>query len=176
MLHNLLIYRLAIVQIVGVALVAWSWSAGWVEQAVEADRSRIVFVIAAVFLLATASLFRRAFKVARALNAMKDGIVGPRDHPDKMLEKAGHLDDVPEILTVLGLTGTLVGIIFALHGITADDFASIQGVQQIAGQMLAGMGVAFYTSLVGMVFAVWATINRRILRTATVSLIADGAR
>lgn len=175
MLHNLLIYRLACVNVAGMAMLVWAWSAGWVDRAIEADKSRLVFLIAALFVIGTISLFRRAMKVSRRMNAVKAGGVLD-DDPDKIMEKAAHLDDVPELLVMVGLIGTLLGIIMSLDGVSKDDFGSISGVQEIAGRMLAGMGVAFYTSLTGMVFSAWATINRRMLRTATVSLVADGRK
>jgi len=73
----------------------------------------------------------------------------------------------------LGLLGTVIGFAMALSGIDAASLASPAGVQKVAGQLMAGMRIAINTTIVGAVFGLWLDVNRRMVRTATVSLAED---
>ena len=59
----------------------------------------------------------------------------------------------------LGLIGNVVGFIIALQNIDTGSLGSAEGVQKVAASLLAGMGVAFCSTLVGAVAALWTSVN-----------------
>jgi hypothetical protein len=175
MLKNLLLYRLAILNLSGFAFAAWAWQLGYVEAVYTGDKSRITLAITALFAVGLVSAWVRAQKIARLLNLSRQnrGLVVPGA---KLLEKAAHLDDIVNWLVTLGLLGTVIGFTMALSGIDAASLTSPAGVQKVAGQLMAGMRVAINTTIVGAVLGLWLDVNRRMLRTATVSLAEDARR
>jgi hypothetical protein len=172
MLKNLLLYRLAIFNLAGFAFAGWAWQLGYIEAIYAGDESRITLMITALFAVGLASAWVRAQKVSRLLNLSKENraLVVPGG---KLLEKAAHLDDVVNWLVTLGLLGTVIGFAMALSGVDAESLASPAGVQKVAGQLMAGMRIAINTTIVGAVFGLWLDVNRRMIRTATVSLAED---
>ena len=172
MLKNLLLYRLAILNLAGFAFAAWAWQLGYVEAVYAGDESRITLMITALFVVGLASAWVRARKIARLLNLSKENralVV----RGTKLLEKAAHLDDIVNWLVTLGLLGTVIGFAMALSGVDSASLASPAGVQKVAGQLMAGMRIAINTTIVGAVFGLWLDVNRRMVRTATVSLAED---
>jgi flagellar motor component MotA len=59
----------------------------------------------------------------------------------------------------LGLIGNVVGFILALQNIDTGSLGTAEGVQKVAASLLAGMGVAFCSTLVGAVAALWISVN-----------------
>jgi hypothetical protein len=172
MLKNLLLYRLAILNLSGFAFAGWAWQLGYVEAVYAGDESRITLIITALFAVGLASAWVRARKISRLLNLSKENralvVLGA-----KLLEKAAHLDDIVNWLVTLGLLGTVIGFAMALSGVDSASLASPAGVQKVAGQLMAGMRIAINTTIVGAVFGLWLDVNRRVVRTATVSLAED---
>lgn len=171
MLSNLLLYRLAILNLCGFAVVVWAWQQGYVE-AVFDEETRITLIIAGLFIVGLGSAWVRAIKVSRLMNQVKRGDALTVEGP-KLLEKGAHLDDIVNWLVTLGLLGTVIGFAIALSGIDAASLASASGVQKVSGQLMAGMRVAIMTTIVGAICGLWLDINRRMIRTATVSLVED---
>lgn len=172
MLQNLLIYRMLIVNACGGALVVWAWQQGYVETVYAGDISRLTYVITGLFIIGLVSSFIRASKVSGLLNQVKAGnrvsVNGP-----KITEKAAHLADISNWLVILGLLGTVIGFFIALSGVDQNGLASASGVQMAVGKLMEGMQVAFTTTLLGGFLSLWLDINRRMIATATVSLVED---
>lgn len=124
--------KLFILNFAGLCLVAWAWSIGYVQQVFQGDVSRISYVIAAIFLSALAATFW-----------------GRREH----------LARVEVILVTLGLIANVIGFVVALSGMDASAVGTPEGAQAVAAELLAGMGVAFYGTLVGAVCALWLNVN-----------------
>jgi len=68
MLKNLLLYRLAILNLGGFAFAVWAGLLGYVEAVYAADESRITLAITALFAVGLASAWVRARKISRLLN------------------------------------------------------------------------------------------------------------
>lgn len=179
MLSNLLLFRLTIANLCGFALLTWAWTLGYVQQVFKGDISHISYVIAALFAVGLVSTFWRATKVSAALNETKAGVptvYGRRKlqaAASKMHAKSAHVGDVAEWLVTLGLIGNVIGFVIALRGVNVGAVGTAEGAQEVAAQLLMGMGVAFYSTLAGSVLALWTTINRRMLETATSLLVED---
>lgn len=172
MLSNLLVYRMIIVNCSAVALLAWATVQGYVETVVFGDTSRITYAIIALFLIGMWSIVIRSWKVSKAFNAVKRGEYN-NISPVKFIAKGDHIDDISMWLVTLGLIGTVVGFIMAIGALDTGALSTAQGVQQSISQMMGGMKVAIYTTLVGSVLGLWLDVNRRILKTATICMIDD---
>lgn len=120
--------RLIILNVCWIALVVWASFMGYVTFVFTHDISGISYVIAAV--------------LAAALGA---AFVGYREH----------LERVEVWLVTLGLIGNVIGFILALQDIDTSSLGSAEGVQRVAASLLAGMGVAFCSTLVGAIGALW---------------------
>lgn len=167
MLHNLLLYKLVVINLCAAAAVVYAWQHGFVQMVYAADTSYICYAITALFAVGLLSVFQRALKVSHALNAIKTG-----EHPfinaAKFLAKGDYIADIAQWLAVLGLTGTVVGFIMALNDINVDG-----DPKAMVAQLIGGMAVAFYTTLAGGVTGLWLELNNRILKTATACMVED---
>jgi hypothetical protein len=164
----LLIYRLIIVNLLGLVLVGYAQANGWIDAVVMADHTGVVWVVIAFFAAFMVSLGIRAGKVSKALNALKRGETLALNR-EKFIEKAAHLDDMPGWILLIGLIGNVLGIMLSI------DNANIGGgdAQSSITGLLGSMDVAFGATIVSGVLGTWADINRRILKTATVCMLAD---
>jgi hypothetical protein len=125
---NTTLAKLTILNTCWAALVVWASFMGYVTFVFEHDISRLSYVITAVF--------------AAALLAAFAG-------------RTAHLHRTEVWLVTLGLIGNVIGFIIALQEIDTGSLGTADGVQRVAASLLAGMGVAFCSTLVGAVAALW---------------------
>ena len=169
--HHLL-YRLLIFDVCATAALVWGLAAGFVWPLFETDTSRISFAIVAVFLIGKASLFQRVAKVSRLKNSLKGGITAwdpiRKIKPASFQAKQEHLGDMVEAVAILGLVGTLVGLAMVIQSLdpTADYAAAIEQIKE-------GGSIAVNTSIVGAIAGLWLNVGRRMLATATTTMLAD---
>ena len=150
-----LAYRFAIANTVGAAFLSWAFIAGYAQQVLAGDISHISYVIAALFAVGLAS------------SALWVGRVYYNDEPAEYFKAhTAHVSDIAEWLVTLGLIGNVIGFVIALRGVDVGALGGADGAQKVAVQLLAGMGVAFYSTLTGAVFGLWTSINRRLIETA----------
>ncbi|TGR84597.1 hypothetical protein EN866_32850 [Mesorhizobium sp. M2D.F.Ca.ET.223.01.1.1] len=124
--------RLAILNFGFACFVAWAWWLGYVSFVFTHDVSHISYLISALFIASMAGVF---------------------------LGRTGHLERTEVWLVTLGLIGNVVGFIIALQNIDTGSLGTAEGVQKVAASLLAGMGVAFCSTLVGAVSALWISVN-----------------
>jgi hypothetical protein len=120
--------RLIILNVCWLALVAWAAVMGYVTFVFTHDVSGISYVIAAILAVALSAVF---------------------------LGRTTHLHRTEVWLVTLGLIGNVVGFIIALQEIDTGALGTPEGVQRVAASLLAGMGVAFCSTLVGAIGALW---------------------
>lgn len=120
--------RLIVLNTCWLALVVWAAVMGYVGFVFTHDVSRISYVITGV--------------LAIGLLVVPFG-------------KTAHLGRLEVWLVTLGLIGNVIGFLVALQGIDTGSLGTPEGVQRVAGSLLAGMGVAFCSTLVGAVGALW---------------------
>lgn len=173
MLTSLLVYRLIIFNIVGAVLLAFAWQRGLVSIVLDGDSTGIVYLIAGVFVVGMASLFIRAFKVSRMLDGIKRNHARPNVNRVKFLEKMAHLDDVTNWLVTLGLLGTVIGVSIAMFGLDQASLQSAEGTKRVVTNLIGGMQVALYTTIVGGILGMWMDVNRRMLKTAAILMLED---
>lgn len=124
--------RLFVLNVAFVCFLAWAASLGYVQFVFAHDVSHLSYGIAALFAVSIAGIF---------------------------LGKTSHIERVEVWLVTLGLIGNLIGFVLAMHGIDTGALGTAEGVQKVASNLLAGMGVAFCSSLVGAVAAIWISVN-----------------
>ncbi len=124
--------RLAILNFGFACFIIWAAWLGYLQFVFTHDVSHLSYLISAVFLASLAGIF---------------------------LGKTSHIERVEVWLVTLGLIGNLIGFVLAMHGIDTGALGTAEGVQKVAANLLAGMGVAFCSSLVGAVASIWISIN-----------------
>ncbi len=187
----LLLLRYLLVNLTGFALLAVAWQQGWVAAVVAGDSSRLVFVIAGVFLFGLLWSAKRAFDLAFELDQTR----APEPHPDSFtarflrdlaragaarrgqveraleLELAGDLAPLRHLassLVLLGLVGTVLGFIVALSGVDPKLAADVSAIGPMVARLIEGLGIALYTTLVGTLLNLWlATVHRLLEGGAT---------
>lgn len=132
MLHT----RFIILNLVGAALIVAAWLRGWVMLVIEADASRMVWLIGAVFLVGVGAAGLRWWRT---------------------------VDFVANSLVLLGLIGTVVGFVIAFSGVNPEGAAEIESVGPMVSALISGMGVAMYTTLIGAIGYVWLTLTAHLL-------------
>lgn len=101
------------------------------------DISYITLGILGVYMASNALFFKLAFGKASVTD---------------LNYTSGLLKTTSNSLIMAGFIGTLLGIMFAFYGLFVGiDLGSIQAAQEVIAQMSNGLGVAFITSLAGMV-------------------------
>lgn len=124
--------KLFILNFAGLCFVVWAAWLGYVQFVFSHDVSHLSYLIVAVFVASLAGIF---------------------------LGRTGHIERVEVWLVTLGLIGNLIGFVLAMHGIDTGALGTAEGVQKVAANLLAGMGVAFCSSLVGAVASIWISVN-----------------
>lgn len=120
--------RLIVLNVCWLALVVWSYGMGYLTFVFEHDVSGISYVISAVLAVALVATF------------------------------VGHHRILPHarVWTVmLGLIGNLCGFVVALQGMAGADMQSAAGLLKMGTGLIDGLGVAFCSTLVGAVAALW---------------------
>lgn len=192
----LLLFRFVLVNAIGVAFLAVAWANGWIDLLMAADTTRLVALIAVVFLGGFALCARRLVSTSRELNALKEGrppedgrvaeylraIEGrdgaTRAHLASLLRLKLHARIVPvrhvaNSLVILGLVGTVVGFVIALNGVDPQAASDVSAVGPMISQLIEGMSVALHTTLVGAVLNIWLMIDYRMLEGGTVRLFTQ---
>ena len=166
MLKNLLIYRMTLLNIIVIAALIAAATQGWTQLVFTSDHSHVTYGIATLFSIGLIGCYTRSFKVATALNNLKNGGEVDRADIDKMPIKNAYLSTILNSLTGLGIMGTVIGMYIMSHNV---DLASANAAQTL----LSNLGVAFMCTLMGIATTVWLEFNVRILDTATALLVKD---
>ena len=153
----------------------------------------MALAIAAVFLWGLGLVGYRIFRVSHALDALarREGVpadiahrlarlerADPRERPLEMdmarMEYANQIGSVrflANALVFLGLIGTVIGFIIGLSGIDAAATSDVDKIAPMITELINGMSVALYTTLLGAVLNIWLNINLRILSDGAVRLL-----
>ena len=96
------------------------------------------------------------------------------EYTKKMLpfSRIVHIRYIANSLTVLGLIGTVLGFIIALSGVDPDIASNPSAISPMVAQLIEGMSVALYTTLVGSILSVWLGLVYQMLTTGTSNLVA----
>jgi hypothetical protein len=187
--HWLLWSRFAALNLVGIAGLFLVWMNGWVDRIVMGDSSRITILIFVLFLIGLVSSAWRIDKVTRELDYVRMGQGGrleayrtsvaanDRSTATRALElrlfsRIAFIRHLANMLVLLGLIGTVVGFVLALSNVNPEVVSDVNAVSGMVSQLINGMGVALYTTLVGSVLNLWLAANYQLLATGTANLAA----
>ncbi len=179
---NHLVYKLTILNACGAAGVVWGYSQGYIQTLFEGDTTGIGYGIVALFAVGMLAVAERSIKVSKALNALKKwnatldagGFPGKKPDGSKLTTKSAYIGDIAVWLVTLGLIGNIVGFAMAITNL--DLSGGADAALAAIGQMVVGMKVAFYVTLIGTALGLWIDVNFRILTTATDLFAKDAAK
>jgi biopolymer transport protein ExbB/TolQ len=191
-----LILRAALLNVVALSLAAAAWLHGSVEPIFRTDTTYISHLIVAVFVVGLVICLRRIVQLSHELNAVKASYPSELTRTGQFLRRARTADSscrsalagalrlklssrlvgvrqFANNLVLLGLIGTVVGFVMALTAVDPATVGDASAIAPMVSRLIEGMGVALYTTLVGSVLNIWLMLNRRLLETASVSLVTQ---
>ena len=195
-LKYLLLLRFGLVNLVAFALLGAAWAQGLVARVINADVTNMVIIICVVFLIGLILAGYRLWKVSKQLNAAYN--FNPKERSRaadfikktkgknatsraniaqalrlKLFSRIVHIRYISNSLTVLGLIGTVLGFIIALSGVDPDVASNPSAISPMVAQLIEGMSVALYTTLVGSILSVWLGLIYQMLATGTSNLVSQ---
>ena len=174
---------------------AVAWREGLVLAALESDSSRLTGLMLLIYLLGSVRWLYLAYDISCKRTRLTHG--EPINHSegmdqiltsseskaetqaqldvfaDRLLKRNVNGRFLADFLLRLGLLGTIVGFILMLLPIGSIEDFDINLVQQSMIQMSAGMAVALYTTLSGLITSTLMKIQYLLLDNALVDLIHD---
>jgi hypothetical protein len=191
---HLLALRFALFNVAAFAMLGAAWAQGWVGKVLSADDTGLSLGIFFVFLAGLGICAHRIWQVSMDLEQAQ------ARRPDPASQAARYLDDVAErdsgsraitasrlklvvsgristvlhvanSLVLLGLVGTVLGFIIALSGVDPQSAGNVDAITPMVAELIHGMSVALYTTLVGAVLHLWLKVNYLILSGGAVRLL-----
>lgn len=199
--RHFLIFKFALFNMAAFAFLSAAYHQGWLTTIFVADDTGMSAFMFFVFLGGLAICARKTWQLSGELECVRSGApcegswaatylseVGGRDAGSRSITGAAMrmriangiavVRHIANSLVLLGLIGTVVGFVIALSGVDPSSAGNISHVGEMITQLVRGMSVALYTTLVGSVLSLWLTVNFRFLMTGSVdlstSLIAFG--
>lgn len=152
--------RFTLVNLAALALLALATTQGWTATVVAADKSRLTLVIAGTLAAGLALSAWRLSTLRPAPAAWLD-------------ERVATIRLLIDLCPLLGLLGTVVGFVIAFGSIDLVALASADQAAAAIGGVLAGMGIALYTTLVGILAAVWLSLAFRAVEGRVAELVRE---
>lgn len=160
MLNNLLFYRLVIFNTLSMCALFWGYKMDYIDMLMRHDAIGIIYAIASLLGIGIFGSLVRGWKVSHALNELKNRNIYDNVSARKMLHKNEYIHDMAGWAVLMGLFGNALGFVIALGG--SSDTAILQGA-----------GVAFGSTVAGILSAFLLEVNFSMIRTATGLLIED---
>ncbi len=193
--HHLL-FEFALLNLSGAALLAAAYLQGWIDTILKADGTGLTLAIFAVFLGGVAVCAGKLRLVSCELNCVRNfdpckqsmasrylAEVSGREAGSraitasalrvKLADRIVMVRYVASSLVLLGLIGTVLGFIIALSGVNPEQAGDVRSVAPMVSELIRGMSVALYTTLVGSVLNLWLMVNFRILARGAVHLATE---
>ena len=127
--------RFAVINLVGVALLAAAWAEGLLLKPYRADESGMCYLITALFLAALVAVSRKDWQTVRwAGNA----------------------------LVYLGMVGTVLGLIITVSDLSAEA-SGFEDFKQVVSSIYIGSATALYTNLLACIGYLWLGTNAHLL-------------
>jgi hypothetical protein len=190
----LLLLRFVLANSLALALVGAAAGQGWITALLTANGSGYSLAIVAVFGVGLFWSARRVVQLSQALNEVKGAAAGAptpasaylrliqgRDGQSrallasslklKLAARIAPVRHVANSLVLLGLTGTVIGFIVALSGVSPDAVSDVAAIGPMVSTLISGMSIALYTTLVGSLLHLWLMVNVRLLEGGTVKLL-----
>ena len=196
-----IVYTFLLINSFFILLLYSAYLLGWIEKVFESDSSFLTYVIVVIFFLVwLLSLFvgiklnnefkyiifkekkgaafiyfellKRKFTNGSVTNF--DQSILASSLRAKLYLRIRFISYVANLLILLGLIGTVLGFIIAVGGL-GDSLSGGQNltrVQTVLGQIVNGMGVALFTTLLGSIFGgIWLQLHYEILSSSVERLV-----
>jgi hypothetical protein len=191
--HTLLL-RLALVNIVALGLIGAAWMQGWLDGFGERRTWIISLAILMVFIWGLLLAGYRLIQINQATTSLHAGGQGRGTAYGGVFERLqitnaeeralqanlarmemgnqiSAIRYVANSLVFLGLIGTVIGFIIGLSGIDAAATKDVEKIAPMITELINGMSVALYTTLLGAVLNIWLSVNLRIVTDGSVKLL-----
>ena len=192
-------HRIFLIALILSGLIAFgatvAWREGLILAALESDSSRLTWLILLIYLLGSVRWLYLAYDISCKRSSLALGEPTRRSEgmdqillsQESKVEAQAQLDVfadrlskrnvsgrfLADLLLRLGLLGTIVGFILMLLPIGNIQDFDINLVQQLMIQMSAGMAVALYTTLSGLITSTLMKLQYLLVDDALVDLIHD---
>lgn len=162
--------RLVVLNITALSFLVLAHLYGWTDEIVARDTSYISVLIFGVFVLGLLYALGTGLYISRQFQILKcDDLEGMET---RLGNRLGVVSEIASSLVLLGLIGTVFGFIVALIQPDGINVADANMAKQVLSQLVNGMGIALYTTLVGSVLNLWLRFNYRIIYNASGKLMA----
>jgi len=193
---SVLLLQFAVVNLAAFALLTAAYLQSWLTTVVEGDGTGLTIAIFVVFLAGLAVCAYKLHFISCELGCVRNfdpcvqswastylAEVNGRGSGSRAItattlrirltDRIVVVRHVANSLVLLGLIGTVLGFIIALSGVEPTSAGNVQAIAPMVTNLIAGMSVALYTTLVGAVSNLWLTSNYRILSAAAVKLATE---
>jgi hypothetical protein len=199
--NNALLYKWLIGNSFAFLVVYVAWLQGWIQLAYHADASFISWAMSALFGFFWLLSSYRVFTINREMSLFMDnrpmGVAaeyfeslrrkshnqggGPVDQSmlastlrARMLLQVQIFNYVSNLMVLMALIGTVLGFVIATYGL-GDLILQGEGAERlksVLGQIVNGLGVAPFTTLVGSILGgVWLGVHHQLLMRAASALV-----
>ena len=191
---HVLALRFAVFNVAAFAMLGAAWAQGWVAPVLSADDTGLSLGIFVIFLGGLGICAHRIWQVSAELEQVQAPRPAPASQTAHYLGEVAERDSgsrstaasrlklilssriaiilhVANSLVLLGLVGTVVGFIIALSGVDPQSAGDVDAITPMVAELIHGMSVALYTTLVGAVLHLWLKVNYLILSGGAVRLL-----
>lgn len=188
----LLLVRFILINAVAAGIAGAVYLQGWLDGMFVKNTIEFVMLIGAVFVYGLILCTAKVWRTCTELNDIRTGDPAPDSRAGKyfatiyrknqegrsigatvlrakLTNRITGVRHIANTLVLLGLIGTVVGFIISLSAVTPNA-ADSDAIAPIIAQLINGMSVALYTTLIGSLLHIWLVVNHRILTTGTINL------
>lgn len=156
--------RIALLNLLGAALIGASWYQGWIEKILVIDTFHACKIITALFVVGIWWCLDRAYQLDTWEGAPTKS---------KLSELILPVRQMAFTVSTVGLIGTFFGVILALSSVDQAHATDASAVPAMVATLFQGVGISMYKSFLGGIFSLWLTVNYWMLRSKAVEMI-DG--
>lgn len=188
----LLLVRFILINAVAAGIACAIYLQGWLDGMFVENTIEFVTLIAAVFVYGLVVCTAKVWRTCTEINDIRSGDPAPDSRAGKyfstiyrknqesrsigatvlrakLTNRITSVRHIANTLVLLGLIGTVVGFIISLSAVTPNASDS-DTIAPVIAQLINGMSVALYTTLIGSLLHIWLVVDHRILTTGTINL------
>ncbi|MBI1779383.1 MAG: hypothetical protein HYR63_28965 [Proteobacteria bacterium] len=128
--------RFAVINLVGLALIAAAWAEDLLFKPYRADSSGMCYLITALFIAGLIAVIRKDWQTVRWTG---------------------------NVLVYLGMVGTVLGLIITVSDLSVDKAQSFESFKVIVTSIYIGSATALYTNLLACIGYLWLGTNAYLL-------------
>jgi NADH:ubiquinone oxidoreductase subunit 2 (subunit N) len=128
--------RFAVINLIGVALLAAAWAEDLLLKPYRADESGMCYLITILFVIGLVAVSRKDWQTVRWIG---------------------------NTLVYLGMVGTVLGLIMTVSDLSVDKAQSFESFKAIIAAIYVGAGIALYTNLLACIGYLWLGTNAHLL-------------